>query len=61
MTHSKVQLRDLENGLPEMQDSTAIRSTSSGATLVAPCVKQNESTSKVPIDSPDHRILVLSR
>lgn len=56
MTHSKIQLRDLENALPEMQDSFAIRSTSSGETFVTSCVKQKETTSKFPIDSLDHRI-----
>ena len=61
MTHSKIQLRDLENGLPEMQDSSAISSTSSGAALVASCVKQNETTSKFLINSLDHLIFSFYR
>lgn len=54
MAHSEIQLRDLENGLPEMQISSAIRSTSSGATFVTSCVKQNEPTSKFPIGSHNY-------
>ena len=61
MTRSKIQLPDVENGLPRMQDSSAIRSTSSGTTFVASCVKQNETTSKFPMDSLDSQIFSFYR
>jgi hypothetical protein len=56
MTHSEIQIRDVENGLPEVQDTSAILSTSSGNTFMASCVKQNETMSKLLIDTLDHQI-----